>query len=110
MTNYPYETRFLMHMPGWPVKVSCGFFDAIEPPTPDAGPVGADIDARMLTIFDAIYKSTSVYFNFDAKPEFCTDISDTEATGELDGAGWDVLACNQLAMPTINGPDSMFYN
>jgi len=31
-----------------------------------------------------------------------------EGTGNLDGAGWNVLACNQLAMPTTNGDNSMF--
>jgi len=31
-----------------------------------------------------------------------------DATGNLDGAGWNVLACNQLAMPTTNGNTSMF--
>ena len=52
-------------------------------------------------------KASNVYFNYTGQTP-CTDISDVDATGQLDGAGWNVLACNQLAMPTTNGKDSMF--
>lgn len=51
--------------------------------------------------------AANVYFNYTGQIS-CTDISDGDATGQLDGAGWNVLACNQLAMPTTNGPNSMF--
>lgn len=37
-------------------------------------------------------------------------MSDWEGTGDLDGYGWNILACNQLAMPIGYGEDSMFLN
>ena len=36
------------------------------------------------------------------------DASDTGATGNLDGDGWNVLQCNQLPMPNGTGDASMF--
>ena len=36
------------------------------------------------------------------------DALDTDATGSLDGDGWNVLTCNQLAMPNSTGDSSMF--
>ena len=53
-------------------------------------------------------KAVNVYFNNDSPNPNCTDFSDTDATGGLDGFGWNVLACNQLAMPCSNGKNSMF--
>ena len=51
--------------------------------------------------------AADIYFNYAGQAN-CTDTSDTDATGTLDGAGWNVLACNELAMPTSMGKDSMF--
>ena len=87
-------------MTGWPVNKACTFFkDFPEPPTPEEEKLRALFADTPLTDDEkknlkAIYDSTNVYFNNESKPEICTDISDTEGTGELDGAGWDVLACN----------------
>lgn len=53
-------------------------------------------------------KSVNVYFNNNSPTPQCTDFDDTDATGDLDGFGWNVLACNQLAMPCSNGNNSMF--
>lgn len=53
-------------------------------------------------------QSVNVYFNNDSPNPNCTDFSDTDGTGNLDGFGWNVLACNQMAMPTSNGKNSMF--
>jgi len=36
------------------------------------------------------------------------DAADISATGSLDGDGWNVLQCNQLAMPNSTGSESMF--
>jgi hypothetical protein len=52
--------------------------------------------------------AANVYFFNDSSTPGCTDFKDTDATGNLDGYGWNVLACNELAMPTTNGPNSMF--
>jgi hypothetical protein len=58
-------------------------------------------------LFNALLTSANVYFNYSGSVA-CTDFSDGDATGQLDGAGWNVLACNQMAMPTTNGDNSMF--
>jgi hypothetical protein len=34
------------------------------------------------------------FFNNSATPQNCTNFDDTDATGDLDGFGWNVLACN----------------
>lgn len=36
------------------------------------------------------------------------DFKDVLGTGNLDGFGWNILACNQLAMPTGDGGNTMF--
>jgi hypothetical protein len=38
----------------------------------------------------------------------CTNFSDVDGTGQLDGYGWNVLACNQLPMTCGIGPNAMF--
>lgn len=58
-------------------------------------------------MYKALAQSTNVYFNYTGQYP-CTNLSDWEGTGDLDGYGWNILACNQLAMPIGYGPDSMF--
>lgn len=48
-------------------------------------------------------KAAAIYFNYYNDSSFCYDISDTSGTGTLAAGGWDVLSCNQLAMPQGNG-------
>jgi len=101
MTNYPYPSSFLEPMPGYPVNVAAAFFDDV----PKTAVPSAE---RTTLVLQALADSTNVYFNYEEDPTYCTDLSDTEGTGNLDGFGWNILACNQLAMPQSNGPDSMF--
>lgn len=112
MTNYPYRSQFLTSMPAWPVNVSCGYFGAFSPEPKDEelirSPELGGLSPRELQVFTAMLKSVNVYFNNDSPNPNCTDFSDVDATGDLDGFGWNVLACNQMAMPTSNGPNSMF--
>ena len=96
MTDYPYASDFLEPMPGNPVNESCKAFtdyDPVKTSTEDTW--------RMLKA------ASDIYFNY-TNATTCSQISDTDATGNLDGAGWNILACNQLAMPTAMGADSMF--
>ena len=51
--------------------------------------------------------SANVYFNFNNQTK-CMDTSDSSGTGTLDASGWNVLACNELAMPMYSGKNSMF--
>ena len=62
---------------------------------------------RESQLYKALAQSTNVYFNYTGQYP-CTNLSDWEGTGDLDGYGWNILACNQLAMPIGYGPDSMF--
>lgn len=97
MTDYPYESSFLEPMPANPVNVSCESFAAYDP-----------VSSSIEDIWRMLKEASDVYFNYNVTPPACSDLSDPDATGNLDGAGWDVLACNQLAMPTAMGADSMF--
>jgi hypothetical protein len=69
---------------------------------------------RETSLLTALAASTNVYFNstvaeFPTSGQYlCTDMGDVDGTGSLDGAGWNVLACNQLAMPIGYGDTSMF--
>lgn len=62
---------------------------------------------RDIELMNALNMSTSIYFNYTGEYP-CTNLSDWEGTGDLDGYGWNILACNQLAMPIGYGKDSMF--
>lgn len=91
MTDYPYESAFLEPMPGFPINESCkAYNDWNENKT----------DVEVMTMLN---NAAKIYFNWTDKPEFCYDISDTSGTGTLAAGGWDILACNQLAMPQGNG-------
>jgi len=69
--------------------------------------VANGMSEREVLLQNALAQSTNVYFNYTgAYP--CTNLSDWEGTGSLDGYGWNVLACNQLAMPIGFNEDSMF--
>lgn len=96
MTDYPYNSSFLQPMPGFPVNESCKAFANFDPDT------SSKADA-----WGMLKGASDVYFNSSGQIT-CSNINDTDATGNLDGAGWDILACNQLAMPTSMGADSMF--
>jgi lysosomal Pro-X carboxypeptidase len=107
MTDYPYPSAFLEPMPAWPVNVSCEAWTDIEPAVgPSLKGLGALSDREKL-VLTALNTSANVYFNFENQTA-CLDTDDTEGTGTLDAAGWNVLACNELAMPTSMGADSMF--
>jgi len=86
MTNYPYPSNFLEPMPGFPVTETYWSFYNI------ANFTVAD-QARINLVLGAILNSTNIYYNYTGQSP-CTDYKDTEGTGNLDGFGWNVLACN----------------
>ena len=116
MTDYPYPASFLEPMPAWPIKEAVKPFANIpsqkeleliahldtEPSKSENG-----LSARERQLYEALAESTNVYFNYTGDYK-CTNLSDWEGTGDLDGYGWNILACNQLAMPIGYGNDSMF--
>jgi lysosomal Pro-X carboxypeptidase len=82
MTDYPYESSFLEPMPGFPVNASCAAFSEFDP------------DHTSKSEAWAMLKTASdTYFNYTGQIT-CSNINDTDATGNLDGAGWNILACN----------------
>ena len=112
MTDYPYPASFLEPMPAWPVK------EAVKPfvDIPEKAEATAEdfikksesgLSVREERLFNALAESTNVYFNYTGQYP-CTNLSDWEGTGDLDGYGWNILACNQLAMPIGFNSDSMF--
>ena len=118
MTDYPYPANFLQPMPAWPVSESVKPFVEIqtlaEITTSDhyrnqqniIDMINGGMTERETLLLTALKDSTNVYFNYTgAYP--CTNLSDWEGTGNLDGFGWNILACNQLFMPTGFGEDSM---
>ncbi len=53
--------------------------------------------------------AVNVYYNTSGQVS-CTNTSDVGGTGNLDGYGWNVLACNELAMPiSSDGKNDMFW-
>jgi len=55
--------------------------------------VNAGMTQREETVLNALHDSTNVYFNYTGVYP-CTNLSDWEGTGNLDGFGWNILACN----------------
>jgi lysosomal Pro-X carboxypeptidase len=105
MTDYPYPANFLEPMPAWPVAESVKPFVDIqtlaEVTTSDhyqnqqniIDMINGGMNERETLLITALKDSTNVYFNYTgAYP--CTNLSDWEGTGNLDGFGWNILACN----------------
>jgi len=100
MTDYPYSSDFLASMPPWPVNKSCeiGFGDWTNSTT----------DSDQKTLLKGLFAVADVYFNWANDTSYCMNFKDTGGTGSLSAAAWDVLQCNQLAMPNSTGDNSMF--
>lgn len=112
MTNYPDAANFLNPMPAWPVNVSCeAFAKWVKPTEEEMAPIAGQtkLTDRQIEVFTSLRDAVNVYFNYDSRPGYCMDGKDTGATGNLDGDGWNVLQCNQLAMPNSTGTNSMFW-
>ncbi|CAI2367314.1 unnamed protein product [Moneuplotes crassus] len=109
MTNYPYPTEFLAPMPGNPVDVSCEPFDltASKPKITSLLKKDSLFSDDELVLLQAAADSVQVFYNYTGELA-CNDLSGSE-TPNLDAFGWDILACNEMAMPMgTDGKDNMF--
>jgi len=112
MTDYPDAANFLRPMPAWPVNASCEYFKNV-PNINDEDkevydPKSTALTERQKLVFGALRDAANVYFDYDKALGYCMDGKDTGATGNLAADGWNVLQCNQLAMPNSTGTNSMF--
>lgn len=108
MTDYPYPSSFLQPMPGWPINRACDSFKDVEPlDKPVLNTNATMLSDRENLLLNTVKDAADIYFNYTGVA-LCTNTSDTDATGALDGDGWNVLACNELAMPTAMAANSMF--
>ena len=93
MTNYPYETNFLKHMPGWPCNNSCfafGKFDNIK-------------NLSLINdeeLFEAVLKSIKVYYDYDGKA-MCFDIYDSSTSSD-NGIKMRVIICSDILIFFVN--------
>lgn len=58
-------------------------------------------------MLNALRSGSNIYFNYTGQSP-CTNYEDTDAAGSIGASGWNVLACNQLAMPISDGINSIF--
>lgn len=111
-------------MPAWPVNASCEALKKATPPKIEESLrmkiynillgdkknkplLKGGLSTKEKNLLTAMFAGANVYFNY-TKSTPCTNISDVDGTGSLDGYGWNVLACNQLAMTDSVGNASMF--
>lgn len=101
MTDYPYPANFLEPMPGYPINAAVQPFVDIDtqseyyakhPEELYQSNDGGFTD-RESSLMEALAESTGVYFNYTGNYP-CTNLTDWEGTGSLDGFGWNILACN----------------
>ena len=55
--------------------------------------MGAPLNDYEKAMMKAVLNSVNVYYNYTGSAS-CTNFSDVDGTGQLDGKGWDYLACN----------------
>ena len=100
MTNYPYPTKFLAPLPGWPVAESCKPFANVHDEQ-------LNDEDRFKYLLRAARESISVYYNSTGQVK-CFDLSGGE-TPDVDMSGWNALACNEMVMPmSTDGVNDMF--
>eukprot|EP00331_Platyophrya_macrostoma_P031616 CAMPEP_0176458116 /NCGR_PEP_ID=MMETSP0127-20121128/32391_1 /TAXON_ID=938130 /ORGANISM="Platyophrya macrostoma, Strain WH" /LENGTH=507 /DNA_ID=CAMNT_0017848603 /DNA_START=77 /DNA_END=1601 /DNA_ORIENTATION=+ len=98
MVQYPYETNFLTHMPGNPVNFACQAFAGLAPYNSDE------------EVYSAMVRAAKIYYDYD-NITTCNKVNNSDSAGNIDGAGWNVLACSEMILPMGSyGPneDDMF--
>ncbi|KAL6726256.1 hypothetical protein Aduo_008246 [Ancylostoma duodenale] len=105
MVDYPYPTGFLEPLPGWPVKVACGFMNA-------PGTNFSDKDLATM-----MYKASNIYYNSSGTlqyncidPNVCGDPG-TSGLGE-DQLGWPWQECSEIVidMCARGGKNDFFWD
>lgn len=96
MTNYPYETKFLKKLPGWPATTACEQMK------------GASVDDEDVVLFEAVRKAIEVYYNYE-QLQTCNEVQGEDHSSDEDMSGWNILACADMVMPMgSDGVNDMF--
>jgi len=101
MLNYPYPTNFEGPLPGWPVRVSCGYLTNSS----------FELLDRMAQVVGLVYNSTSLScFNISAEFFVCSDASGCGGSrDDSDALSWDYQACTEIIHNIgTNGRTDMF--
>lgn len=94
MMNYPYDTSFLMKLPGWPVKVFCKHL---------ADGLKSGDDSSTLQAFATAIRKLESYNS----TSHCLELS--PKTGDINGDIWDLQTCMDMTMAMCaDGKRDMF--
>lgn len=74
MVDYPYETNFLTHMPGYPVDFACQAFANVT------------VNSSSEDIFSALLKAANIFYDYDNKTN-CSQVNSSDSAGNIDGDG-----------------------
>ena len=92
-TSYPYETKFLKRLPGWPTVQAC---EQLK---------GASLEMQDEELFDYVRKAIEIYYNYD-QSETCNEVQGQDQSSDEDMSGWNILACADMVMPM--GSDGIY--
>jgi lysosomal Pro-X carboxypeptidase len=100
MVNYPYDTNFLMPLPGWPVKVACGYLNK-----------SMTTEEEFAT---GLYQLVNLYYNYTGSvAAFCANAAvcgDSAYSALGSPLGWPWQTCTEMVMPLCGkGPPNDFF-
>ena len=99
MTDYPYPTKFLKPLPGWPVKEACKYLSDVSHFQTDRA------------LLKGVFKAISVYYNYTGAVKTCFNLSESSTGPALGDVQWDYQVCSETVRPDCtDGKTDMFYN
>uniref|UniRef100_A0A158PCH5 Peptidase_S9 domain-containing protein n=1 Tax=Angiostrongylus cantonensis TaxID=6313 RepID=A0A158PCH5_ANGCA len=98
--NYPYPSKFLTALPGWPVKEACKFLRNVSHSDQDAA-------RQLFEVVNLYYNYTGTTKTLCANPSFCPRF--VAALG--DPFGWPWQYCTEMIMPQCSSgwPNDFFW-
>jgi hypothetical protein len=97
VVDYPYPTSFIEPMPAWPVNYACDQASAAQE---------AHKDDKYAALYE-IEAAAAVYYNYEGQLK-CLDVN-TQESGGISQSGWNVIACNEIAMPFGSSTDNSMF-